>query len=149
MHIVNGSCHCGNVEFSAELSRPPDLYSPRACDCDFCRKHGAAYISDASGRLRLKLRSESAVHRYHQGSGEAECLLCATCGVLVAVLYRADQMVYGALNTRAAEESAGFGVTTSVSPKTLSPADKVQRWQRIWFPNVEVSHGDQAPGSKQ
>ena len=140
MHIVSGGCHCGNVEFSAELSRAPGLYSPRACDCDFCRKHGAAYISDPSGRLRIKLRAESAV-TYRQGSGAAECLLCATCGVLVAVLYRTDQLVYGVLNVRAADDPVGFGVTTTVSPKSLSPADKVQRWQEIWFANVAVEEG--------
>ena len=26
----------------ARSARPPDSYQPRACDCEFCRKHGAA-----------------------------------------------------------------------------------------------------------
>lgn len=141
MHVVSGGCHCGRVELTAELSQAPSLYSPRACDCDFCRKHGAAYISDPSGRLRVRLRSESDARKYHQGSGEAEFLLCATCGVLVAVLYRTDRLIYGALNARVAD-TADFGVTTPASPKTLSAADKVQRWREIWFPDVEAS----APG---
>jgi hypothetical protein len=163
MYEITGGCHCGSIEFSAELSREPSSYHPRACDCDFCRKHGAAYVSDPSGRLRIKLTSQSAVSRYRQGSGAAECLICTTCGVLVVVLYRADQVTYGAINARAANGlahrspglahgspglahgssgPAAFGDPTSVSPKMLSATQKVDRWQDIWFPHVDVSFAD-------
>jgi hypothetical protein len=95
--------------------------------------------------LRIKLSSESDVRSYRQGSGAAEWLLCASCGVLVAVLYRAEQSIYGALNARAADEPAAFATVTPASPKTLSSADKVSRWQEIWFANVDVSRNDQTP----
>ena len=139
MHVVNGGCHCGRIEFSAELSQAPDSYSPRACDCDFCQKHGATYISDPSGRLRITLASESDVRRYRQGSGAAEFLICGTCGVLVCVLYRDDQVTYGAINARAANDPTPFRQAKPVSPKTLSSVDKVKRWQEVWFANVGVS----------
>lgn len=139
MHTIHGGCYCGNIEISAELTRALSSYNPRACDCDFCRKHGAAYISDPSGRLRIELTSEADVRRYRQGSGAAEFLLCSTCGVLVAVLYRAEQTTYGVVNARAVNEPASFGETKPVSPKMLSPTDKVERWQEIWFSGVDVS----------
>lgn len=139
MHVVNGGCHCGGIEFSAELSQAPGSYTPRACDCDFCQKHGATYISDPSGRLRITLAAQSAVRPYRQGSGAAEFLICGTCGVLVAVLYRDNQVTYGAINARAANAPTAFGTAKPVSPKTLSSTDKVKRWQEVWFADVGVS----------
>lgn len=139
MYKIGGGCYCGSVELSAELSRAPASYQPRACDCDFCRKHGAAYISDPAGHLRIKLAEESVARRYRQGSGAAEFLLCANCGVLVTVLYRVDQVTYAAVNTRATDEPTAFGEPDCVSPKTLPPADKIKRWLEIWFSNVEIS----------
>jgi hypothetical protein len=141
MHIISGGCHCGRIEFSAELSRVPGSYNPRACDCDFCRKHGAAYISDPSGHLRIKINSESDVRRYRQGSGAAECLLCVNCGVLVTVLYRTGQVTYGAVNSRVTSDPTVFGEVNAVSPKMLLPSEKVKRWQDIWFCNVDVRYG--------
>ncbi len=140
MHIIRGGCHCGKIQLSAELSETPESYNPRACDCDFCRKHGAAYISDPSGHLRISLKPGSDDHRYRQGSGTAEFLLCPNCGVLVAVLYNTAASIYAAVNTRCMDDSTAFGKTNTTSPQTLSSSEKTKRWQDIWFSNVDVMH---------
>ena len=49
------------------MTRPPEAYNPRACDCDFCSKHGAAYVSDPKGALRIRLKEEGQTSRYRQG----------------------------------------------------------------------------------
>jgi hypothetical protein len=139
MYNLSGGCHCGNILLELELSQPPKTYSPRACDCTFCRKHGAAYISDAQGSLRIQIRAELDSRMYRQGSGLAECLLCANCGVLVGVLYRDDGQVYAAVNAKVIDVSDGFGDEHPVSPKTLTDSDKVKRWQNIWFPHVSLN----------
>lgn len=124
----------------AELSQPVGCYSVRVCDCSFCQKHAAAYLSDPAGRLYLEFHSKSEVNCYRQGSEAAELLLCAHCGVLVAVRYRADDNTYGAINVRALDAAPEFGARTPVSPRALSPADKVARWKQIWFARVEESY---------
>ena len=119
-----------------ELPQPPAEYSPRACDCDFCRKHGAAYVSDPQGALRLRA-SADARGRYRQGSGRAEFLICRDCGVLLAALYENDGRLYASVNATALWP-AEFRTSRPVSPKSLSAADKTARWKDAWFCDVSL-----------
>jgi hypothetical protein len=139
MDRVSGGCHCGNIRMQMQLAREPAAYRPRACDCDFCRKHDAAYVSEPQGTLHLQIAEESAAGRYRQGSGQAEFLLCKRCGVLVAVLFRGEGQLHATVNSRAVDAGVTFGPEQSVSPQKLAPADKAQRWQEIWFRTVTVS----------
>ncbi|MGH8402005.1 MAG: GFA family protein, partial [Gammaproteobacteria bacterium] len=138
MHKINGGCHCGNILVELELAHAPENYNPRACDCDFCRKHSAAYVSDPQGSLSCRINDERYCGWYRQGSGIAEFLICTHCGVLVAVLYRNDGQLHAAVNAKAINGGKGFGMEQSVSPKTLSASEKVTRWQEFWFHNVSI-----------
>ena len=148
MYKLGGGCHCGNIRVELELTRAPGAYHPRACDCDFCRKHAAAYVSDPQGSLAIRITDEAQAARYRQGSGTAELLLCRNCGVLVGALYRGDARLYAAVNARVLEPGAQLGHQQPVSPRTLAVRDKVQRWRDIWFSNVDIAAGptaDQRP----
>jgi len=138
MFTVSGGCHCGNILVDLELARAPDTYNPRACDCDFCRQHNAAYVSDPRGSLTIQIKDEHRSGRYRQGSGQAEFLFCGNCGVLVGVLYRNNGQLYAAVNAKAVEGGKSFGAEQPVSPKTLSAREKARRWQDIWFSNVSI-----------
>jgi hypothetical protein len=139
---ISGGCHCGNIRIDLELTRAPDTYNPRACDCDFCRKHNAAYISDPQGSLAIRIKDESLRGTCRQGSGQAEFLFCRNCGVLVSVLYRNDGRLYAAVNARAVQGGKPFGAEQTVSPQKLSAEDKVKRWQEVWFSNVGLVSGE-------
>lgn len=137
MQKLGGGCHCGNIRIELELPRTAGNYNPRACDCDFCRKHRAAYVSDPQGALLILLAREGDSGRYAQGSGQAELLLCRNCGVLVAALYRDAGRLYAAVNANAVEAVA-FGAQQPVSLRTLAAEDKVRRWKELWFSNVTI-----------
>src|SRR5690242_281873 len=98
MTRLTGGCHCGNIRLEIDLIRTPGAYSPRACDCDFCRKHGASYVSDPDGSLTVRVQEEGRLVRYRQGSGTAVCLVCANCGVVVGVVYDEAGKTFGAIN---------------------------------------------------
>lgn len=140
MHELSGSCHCRNVQVAIELPLEPQTYNPRACDCDFCVKHGAAYVSDPNGSLLIQARDQQLLRRYRQGSGTAECLICGNCGVLVAIIYQSDGKTYGAVNAGSIDGAAAFGERKVVSPKVLSASEKTGRWEKLWFPNVTVAY---------
>lgn len=53
MHRVNGRCHCGNIHVDMDLTREPSAYNLRTCDCDYCRKHGASYITATTDFMPL------------------------------------------------------------------------------------------------
>jgi hypothetical protein len=138
MHNLEGGCHCGNIALQLELPHAPPTYRPRACDCDFCRKHGAAWVSDRQGALVIRLRSADCAGIYRQGSGVAEMLYCRDCAVLVAALYREADKLYGVANARSIAAGACFGAEQPVSPRTLAAAEKVTRWHALWFADVRI-----------
>jgi hypothetical protein len=141
MPKLAGGCHCGGVAVEVELSAPPASYTLRACDCDFCQKHGARYLSDPRGSLLLRLRNETCLGRYRQGSNTAEMLLCRNCGVLIGAVYRDEQRLRGVVNANILAAPAGFAAPQPVSPRQLTAEQKIQRWREIWFAEVRISGG--------
>jgi hypothetical protein len=139
IHRLDGGCHCGNIRLELDLSREPAAYNPRACDCDFCTKHSAAYVSDPQGALSIYIEDPARAGRYRQGSEQAEFLLCKGCGVLAAVLYRHEGRLIGAANARAVGGGKAFGPEQAVSPKQLSGTGKVERWRQVWFTQVRIT----------
>lgn len=133
-----GSCHCGAVKVQLQTSISIERFSPRVCDCSFCRKHGAAYISDPVGHLRIEVTTDTPVHEYRQGSENAKFLLCAKCGVLVAVVYDAGSKLYGALNASCLDDCASLGSSMIASPQKLNAKEKIDRWIQLWTPDVEI-----------
>jgi len=133
-----GGCHCGALRWEFEGDQDLSALVPRACDCDFCMRHRAAWVSDPDGRLRIRA-ADPALQRYRQGSGQAEFLLCRICGVLVAVIARADDgRLLGAANRNAFDAPVRFGDEAVVSPRVLAPEAKLARWTQVWMP-VELS----------
>jgi len=139
MHKVSGACHCGNIHLQLELSQPLADYSPRACDCDFCRKHGASYLSDPHGHLQIEVRDTACMGKYRHGSQLADFLLCTRCGVLIGVLYQDGSRLYGTVNCAALQSEEALATPVSVSPKRLESSEKTARWTTLWFPDVRLS----------
>ena len=142
MNTVSGGCHCGNIRVELQLMRAAESYHPRACDCDFCRQHGAAYVSDPDGALQLRIADPAQVGRYRQGSAQADMLICRRCGVLLGALFAGGGRPYATVNAQVLDPAVRFGTATVVSPKTLSPGEKAARWQNSWFANVSISSPD-------
>jgi hypothetical protein len=136
LHNISGRCHCGNITVQVALPKSPETYRPRACDCEFCRKHAAAYVSDPDGTLFIHVIEPQLTIRYRQGSGSAEMLLCGRCGVLMGALYGDAGHRFGVVNARVLE-STTLGSAETVSPKTLTADAKVERWRRLWFSGVQ------------
>jgi hypothetical protein len=142
VHTASGACHCRNIFIELAFANPPGSYRPRACDCDFCRKHGAAYVSDPTGGVLIGIKEPRELARYRQGSRSADFLLCRNCGVLVAILHKNDERLYATVNARAIDAATGFGEEQSVSPRNMSAAEKAERWRDLWFTDVKLAGAD-------
>lgn len=140
MHRITGSCHCGNVDLSMALTRAPAGLAPRVCDCDFCRKHGASYLSDPEGTLVVEVRDPDALVCYRQGSGQAQMLVCGVCGVLIGALFETGEDRFAAINVRTVDGGVRFGDGQPVSPQRLAPEEKTERWEKLWFSEVIIRH---------
>ena len=137
LRTLGGGCHCGAVRIALTTALDPAATAPRACDCSFCVRHGAAYVSDPSGQLVVEA-ADGALREYRQGSGTARFLLCAHCGVLVAVVFEHDGRRYGAANATSLDARGEFAPVVPASPQQLGRDDKVARWLRLWVPDVDL-----------
>jgi hypothetical protein len=131
-----GNCHCENITFELAVSQKLNLYDPRACDCNFCTKHHASYISDKNGKLAISVKKKHKVNRYQHGDRIADFLICQICGVLVGVCYKTQENLYATINICTLESDINFNQNLVVSPKKLSRNEKTQRWKDLWFANV-------------
>ncbi len=142
MNTEYASCCCGNIEARIEFLEPISSFTPRACDCNFCTKHGAAYISDPNGKLAIQIRNPNEIVKYKHGSGIADFITCKLCGVFVAVTYSLEEQLLGSLNSRTLENMSDLPEPQNVSPKLLPDTDKIGRWEQIWFQNVTIENSD-------
>jgi len=135
---LTGTCHCGNIYFELTLTSAPGTYQPRVCDCIFCHKHGASYVSDPQGSLRFHIHDECHFGKYRQGSRTADCLVCQICGVLVGITYVNEGQRFGTVNIRAINDDVNFAEAMAGSPKKLAVCEKLVRWKDLWFSDVII-----------
>ena len=129
-----GGCHCGALRWQFTTTKLLGDFVPRACDCDYCTRHRAAWVSDPAGQLQIHAGTAK-LQRYRQGSGQAEFLLCRDCGVLVAVIAQGDDgRLFGAVNRNAFDQRDAFVTETVVSPQRLAAETKLERWSHLWTP---------------
>ena len=127
--IHSGHCHCGALRFSFESAVP---LAPRACQCGFCRRHGARTVSDPAGSAVLTLGAETL--RYRFGSTTTDFLLCARCGIYVGAAARIDGADFVTLNLNAFDDPRLELAATPVSYDGEDAAAKAARRRAHWTP---------------
>ena len=135
---LEGRCHCGAITLAFSTTRRPADTAPRACDCSFCRAHGAAWASDADAQLIIHAHRPELLRRYRQGSFAAQFLLCGDCGVLVAVVFEEGDQRFAAVNVACLQARDTFAPPVAASPQSLPPDEKTARWRRLWIQDVQV-----------
>ena len=148
IHKHTGGCHCHNVSFEIDSTNPLNSYQPRACDCNFCTKHGASYISDKNGKLTIQVKDERDLSKYQHGNKIASFLICRVCGVLIGVCYKDQDGLYVTVNSKAVDDTS-FGEEIVVSPKMLSEKEKIQKWKNVWFTDTNIEGASIASRPKE
>lgn len=132
---IEGSCHCGNVTFGLVTDVSAERITARACDCSFCRVHGAKNWSDPKGTAIIRVRESAQLQRYLFALRTADFLVCKTCGAYVGAVLSDDEGSWSTLNLRLSnlyveEESASYGSERS--------DDRISRRRRSWTPTTVV-----------
>ena len=102
-HPHHGRCHCGKLRWTLESTLAPSDLPARACQCGFCRAHGALSTSDPTGAPRFAADDATTLIRYRFATETAEFLICARCGVYVGAVMSHDGRWYGIVNLRTLE----------------------------------------------
>ena len=100
-HTFTGSCHCGALGFTFHTQLPAAQWRLRACQCRFCRAHGALTTSDPAGRLTFRIDRSESLRRYRFGLKTADFLVCGNCGVYVGAQIETPLGAFGIINTLA------------------------------------------------
>jgi hypothetical protein len=89
-----GSCHCGRVHVGFRATSP--TLQVRACQCGFCRRHGAKNVTDNDGFAEITC--DGPLVRYRFGLMTSDSLLCPGCGVYIGAAIEADGITRVTLN---------------------------------------------------
>jgi hypothetical protein len=138
----DGGCHCGAVRVRYESDRPPGETEVRACQCSFCRKHGARAVSDPQGRVRIEIHEPGTVRRYRFGLATADFLVCGRCGVYVAAVLNEEGAAFAIVILNALDRPEGFDrVPMAVDYAAESEAERRRRRRERWTPAEIVERG--------
>ena len=131
-----GSCHCGAIRVAFESDKP---LAPRACQCGFCRRHGARNVSDPDGLATLTLAVEPT--RYRFAGRSTDFLICPRCGIYVGAMARIGGRDLITLNMNAFDDPRPELVATPVDYDGESAETKVERRRARWTPLRVVGEG--------
>jgi hypothetical protein len=133
----DGACHCGAIGFVFRTSRPPAAWPVRACQCSFCRRHGARTTSDPGGSVSFRVDRESQLQRYRFGRRSVDFLVCRTCGTYVAAMLASPRGRFATVNVNALRDPVEIGNAEAVSYDHESAAQRQERREHAWTPVVE------------
>jgi hypothetical protein len=131
----DGGCHCGAIRVNLTLSMPPGEIEVRACDCTFCRAHGARNVTDASGLIEISYRDPNVVERYRFGLRTADFIICRACGVYVAAVALTADGLRATMNVNVLTDRDLFRVETAVVSYSGETAEsRLARRAENWTP---------------
>ena len=137
--VFEGRCHCGAIGFELRTSRPPAQWTVRACQCSFCRSHGARTTSDPQGTVRFVIADYSKLNRYRFGLRSADFFVCRDCGVYVATVVTSARGQFATLNVNVLQPPVDVPVAAAMSYESESADQKRARRERLWTPVVDIA----------
>jgi hypothetical protein len=133
-----GHCHCGAIHVILEPGRPVADLPLRACQCGFCRRHGAMTTSHPGSRLHIEATPGS-LNRYRFGHRVVDALLCEECGVYVASMIDVDGQHLATLNVAGVALPGFEGRTPETADYTDETDDeRMARRKACWIPTILV-----------
>lgn len=124
--IHRGGCHCGALRYALETALPLAALPLRACQCSFCRAHGARSTSDPSGTVRYEIQVEPL--RYRFGLKTADFLICSRCGSYLGATFEDAGRTWTVLNANTLDGVAAL--TQPPTPVDYSGEDETARRAR-------------------
>lgn len=136
----HGACHCGSIKVHFRTQKTPAELRSRACQCTFCRLHGASFTSDAAGSLSIVKNSSSIANPYRMGTGTADFLTCTNCGVVPAATWKRDDgkllsvVRVQCLDIR--DELEKHEIRWDLDHELTKPEERFARRSRTWTPTT-------------
>ena len=137
-HRIAGGCHCGNISYVFDATARVEALGLRACQCGFCRAHGARTTSDPNGAMRISIRDREQLQRYRFGLKTADFLICRVCGVFVGALMTTNGKNYFTVNANTFKPPPAYDIIAVA--KDFGAEDtggRTSRRAQMWTPVEE------------
>ncbi len=145
-----GSCHCGEIGFHYHTAQPPDEWGIRACQCSFCRAHGALSTSDPDGRIEFLRSGSGALNRYRFGLRITDFLLCRACGVFIGAVMETPNGVFGIINVNALRpQPTTMAAVMPMEYGSESLEQRMSRREKRWSPVVAAAKVAGSPPARR
>jgi hypothetical protein len=138
LHVFEGRCHCGAVGFILRTSQEPAQWTVRACQCSFCRGHGARTTADPNDSVTFQITDASKLKRYRFGTRTTDFLVCGECGVYVAALLTSSRGQFATLNINTIRVPLNAPEPEPVSYDGESIEQRQARREQRWTPVAEA-----------
>src|SRR5262245_31193404 len=130
-----GACHCQVLGYAFHTRIPVTEWTLRACQCSFCRAHGALTTSDPAGRMEFVIREPALISYYRFGLRTAEFMVCKRCGTYLGARMESGQGAYGIINVHALSPMpAGLPGPGPMNYDGEDAAARGQRREARWTP---------------
>ena len=136
--ILEGRCHCGAVRYTFHASQPPAQWTVRACQCSFCRAHGARTTSDPNGSVKFEIADASKLERYRFGTKTTDFLICNGCGVYLAAVLTSARGQFATLNVNAMQSLPDLAEAAPVSYDGESSEHRMARREQRSTPVTDA-----------
>ena len=139
MQDFPGQCHCGNISVVFQSDKDAKDFVPRICECTFCTKHSARWISDSAGKIDVTIKDASQVSRYAFGHKTAEFITCSTCGVTLLAVSKIEGNYHAVLNVNVLDDQGSFtGTESAFDYDAESELSRLDRRKKNWIGRVEL-----------
>lgn len=129
-----GGCHCGNISVTFTTDKAPADIVPRACQCDFCRKHSTRALSDPAGHIAIEVKDAKALGKYRFGLKIGDYIFCKNCGVYVSAFMQDGDKAYANVMASAMADHAAWAPAEPISYGGEDEAGKRARRRQKWTP---------------
>ncbi|HSN18106.1 MAG TPA: aldehyde-activating protein [Gammaproteobacteria bacterium] len=134
----SGRCHCGNLQYEFETALAPEALPLRACQCSFCRAHGALSTSDPKGSVAIQAQDPDLVQRYRFGLGVTDFLICRRCGVYLLAMMEFEGARYAVLSANVLDCRDRMGPPQPMDYDGEDAAGRMSRRRTRWTPVVAL-----------
>ncbi len=127
----SGVCKCGEIEIEVLTQEDSLNIRPRVCDCDYCKKNPSQLVSHPDMKIHVQHPLQK-LNVEKNGDGLASFFRCSKCHELIFVGCVLNGALRGAVNASILDCDGGFGDILHISPKSLGPDEKMERWDKLW-----------------
>ena len=139
IETYEGGCHCGAIGWRFQTRIEPSDWLVRACQCSFCRVHGARCTSDPAGTAQFLVSDEAALRRYRFGLETADFIVCANCGVYIGAIIGDPSGGFTTLNLNTMRTTVeGLRNPTAISYDSEDREERINRRRSRWTPVAAV-----------